>query len=81
MIWTTNNTWKEEGTKTVELECGNCGNTKENFVVGAFDGFNLGFVFVPKKNHIGKKAYYLVCPVCDNANKKLTLDELDSLRF
>lgn len=76
-----NGTWKEKNTKTVKLKCDNCGNTAENIVVGAFDGFHVGFVFLPKKMQLGKKAYFLCCPTCGNANKEISLDEVERLKI
>ena len=75
-----NGSWKEKHTKTVMLKCNNCSNTAENFVLGAFTSAHVGFVFLPKRMHVGKKAYFLCCPICGNANKEISVEELQELK-
>jgi len=73
-------TWLEKNTKTARIKCQNCGNTADNVVVGAFAGPHIGFIFLSKNKHLGKKAYFLCCPVCSNANKELSTEELEALK-
>ena len=75
-----NGTWIEKNARKVELKCDNCGNTSQNQVVGVFESPHIGFVFLPKRMELGKKGYYLCCPICDNANKKISLEELNALK-
>lgn len=75
-----NGTWEEKNTKTVSLKCDNCGNTGENVVVGVFASAHVGFVFLPKKMQLGKKAYFLCCPTCGYANKEISNEELKLLK-
>lgn len=80
MFFDNNDTWIEKGAKTVELKCDNCGNTADNFVLGGYSTPHVGFVFLPKKMQLGKKAYVLCCPVCNNVNKELSFEELQTLK-
>lgn len=80
MFFTSNTSWKEKGTRTVELKCNHCGNTEENYVAGELDGLNMGFIFMPKKYWLGKRTYFLACPICGYANKELSRTEIESLR-
>lgn len=73
--------WVEKNTKTVELKCSNCGNTKENIVKGTYDGVHMGFTFLPKNKRIGKKAYVLSCPICGHFNKQISKEELELLKI
>lgn len=76
-----NGIWKEKNTKTVKLKCNKCENTADNFVVGGFTSIHIGFVFMPKNKHLGKKRYVLCCPICGNINKEISLNELYTLRI
>lgn len=73
-------TWVEKSAKTVSMKCNNCSNTADNIVVGAFDGAHIGFVFLPKRMHLGKKVYFLCCPICGNANKEISFEEVQALK-
>ena len=75
-----NGTWKVKNTKTVTLKCSNCSNTAENFVLGAFTSAHVGLIFLPKRMHLGEKAYFLCCPICGNANKEISIEELKKLK-
>ena len=73
-------TWVEKSAKTVSIKCSNCSNTADNIVVGAFASAHVGFIFLPRKMHLGKKAYFLCCPICGNANKEISSEELQALK-
>lgn len=72
--------WRENvrtGSKNV---CVNCGNEVEYEVWGAAAGPYLGSWVLPKKAFIGKKAYFLVCPICSWIQAEASKPQLEALK-
>lgn len=67
-----------EGTKTVSLVCTHCGNQTEHQVRVAHH-FGVGVIFM-KTPLLSYKKYYLVCPICTNATRQLTKEEVGALK-
>ena len=72
-------TWPLEGAKTVTAECPYCNNTSEQYVCVAPYGPQVGIVF-RKKPVAGMKKYWLACPVCNRAVKKITKEQAKALQ-
>lgn len=67
------------GTRTVQLECANCGNVADHMVWKHPHGPQLGTVFSRTKT-VGMKKYFLVCSICRAASKELTKDQALAMR-
>ncbi|MCB9805808.1 hypothetical protein H6775_01445 [Candidatus Nomurabacteria bacterium] len=63
-----------KGTKTLSKQCEHCGNVTDHFVWKQPYGFQVGTIFSRRKT-LGMKKYYLVCPVCKQADRELTREQ------
>lgn len=52
-------------------------NKGANQIYEFYSGFCMGIIFLSKPI-IATKKYFLVCPVCNNPNKELTLKEVQN---
>jgi len=64
-----------KNTKTVELTCSHCGNKTKHQIHEVYYGPQVGIIFL-KKPLLSLKKYYLVCPICSNATKELTKEQV-----
>ncbi len=74
MFWKEFKGWPLKGAKTVKEQCSNCSNTGEHFVYVMPKGLQLGAIFL-KKPLLGRRAYYLACPVCGFMARELTKEQ------
>jgi len=71
--------WELEGAGTVSIRCPHCHNTSEHFVYVAPYGFQLGVIFAAKPL-VGKRKYFLACPVCGWLTQEISKEQAYALR-
>lgn len=72
--------WRESLRTETRGVCTNCSNEVEYEVWGAAAGPYVGSWVLPKKAFIGKKAYFLVCPVCSWLKAEVTRPQFQALK-
>lgn len=64
-----------KNTKFVELVCSNCNNRTQHRIHEAYYGPQIGLIFL-KKPLLSLKKYYLICPICRNATKEISKEQV-----
>jgi len=68
-----------ENTKQFIIACPHCGNKSIHQIYEFYKGPCIGFIFL-NKPLIASKKYYLVCQICNNPSKELTVEQVQSSR-
>ena len=68
-----------ENTKQFTLICPHCGNKSIHQIYEFYEGPCIGFIFLSKPL-IASKRYYLICQICNNPTKELTVQQVQNSR-
>lgn len=71
--------WPLEGARTVERKCSNCHNMSQHVVYVVPTGPSLGLIFL-KKPLLGRRNYFLTCPVCGTTNQELSKEQAMAMK-